>query len=560
MAPLMAKRSRGSAAGLAVLASLMMSVPVLAAPAVPDVGRLPDTVQVVTDAGTLDLPPPRGDAGTVENQGVRVEFVRAADGIRVRLAAPRTAVQSIVLHWPGAFDPATRCLGDAWERAYGDLGWKPLDPARPLPWYFLATAGDQTDAYGVMTGPASLCCWTADAAGVTLTADVRCGGAGVQLGGRTLDVCTVVGRPARAGESAFDADVAFCKQMCPRPRAARQPVYGFNDWYCTYGHNTADGFVRDAAAMAALAPAGGNRPYMVVDDGWQASRQGGRSNRNPWDRTNAKFGPTTPDRVMPDLARRVTAMNARPGLWYRPLEAWPSAPSELLLRGTKDVFDPSIPAVRQRIAADMRRFHDWGFQLVKHDFSTEEITGRWGNKMGGSMVHGDWAFADRSRTTAEVILDLYRAIRDGGGDGMTIEGCNTVSHLSAGLFDLQRAGDDTSGNNFGVTRNNGVNCLAFRAAQQGTFYGVDADCVGLAKAGAVPWEKNRQFLDLVAHSGTPLFVSWRADLLDDPTRDGIRAAFAAAARPQPVGRPLDWMETRRPAHWRLDGKDVSYAW
>ncbi len=263
---------------------------------------------------------------------------------------------------------------------------------------------------------------------------------------------------------------------------------------------------------------------------------------------------------MPDLAGGVAAMNARPGLWYRPLEAWPSAPREQLLRGTKDVFDPSIPAVRQRIAADMRRFHGWGFELVKHDFSTEEITGRWGNKMGDSTVHGDWAFADRSRTTAEVILDLYRAIRDGGGDEMVIEGCNTVSHLSAGLFDLQRAGDDTSGNNLAAPATTGVNCLAFRAPQQGTFYGVDADCVGLAKAGAVPWEKNRQFLDLVARSGTPLFVSWRTDLLDDATRDGIRAAFAAAARPQPVGRPLDWMDTRRPAHWRLDGKDVTYAW
>jgi alpha-galactosidase len=263
---------------------------------------------------------------------------------------------------------------------------------------------------------------------------------------------------------------------------------------------------------------------------------------------------------MPDLARRVAAMSARPGLWYRPLEAWPSAPQELLLRGTKDVFDPSIPAVRQRITADMRRFREWGFQLVKHDFSTNEITGLWGGKMGDSMVHGKWAFADRSHTTAEVILELYQAIREGGGDAMVIEGCNTVSHLSAGIFELQRVGDDTSGTNFGVTRNNGVNCLAFRAPQQGTFYGADADCVGLAKAGAVPWEKNRQFLALVAHSGTPLFVSWRIDLLDDATREGIRAAFAAAASAQPVAQPSDWMDTRWPTDWQLNGQHVKFTW
>ena len=520
--------------------------------ATPRVDRPPDAVRVVTDDATVDLP------ATLDGGWVRVTVTPGADGLRVRLASA-AAVRSVRLHWAGTLDPATACLGDAWERAYGDLQWKQLDPARPMPWYFLATAAAgadaHTDGFGVMTGPSSLCCWTADPTGVTLTADVRCGGVGVRLGDRTLDVCTVVDHPAAAGESAFDADVALCKQMCPHPRLARRPVYGFNDWYCTYGHNTADGFVRDATALAALAPAGEDRPFMVVDDGWQASRQGSTSDGNPWGRTNPRFGS-----AMPDLARRVAAMNARAGLWYRPLEAWPSADPGQLLRGTTDVFDPSVPAVRERITADVRRFRQWGFTLVKHDFSTNEITGLWGNKMGDSLVHGTWAFADRSRTTAEVIKELYQAIRDGGGDDMTVEGCNTVGHLSAGLFELQRVGDDTSGTNFGSTGHNGVNCLAFRAAQQGTFFGADADCVGLAKAGAIPWAKNRQWLDLVGRSGTPLFVSWRTDLLDDDARAGIKAAFAAAARPQPVGRPLDWADHRRPSRWLLDGHEATFDW
>ena len=517
------------------------------------IDRPPDAVQVVTDDATLDLP------GGAERAGVRVTTTAGNDGVRVQLSAPTVGVRSVRLHWDGAFDPATLCLGDAWERAYADLEWRPVDAGRPMPWYFLATVGTGasavTDGYGVMTGPASLCCWTADpAGGVTLTADVRCGGVGVQLGGRTLDVCTVVNRPGHAGESAFDAAVAFCKQMCSRPRLPKRPVYGFNDWYCTYGHNTAAGFLRDAAALAELAPAGENRPFMVVDDGWQASRQGGHSAGNPWDRTNAKFGST-----MADLARGVRAMNAEPGLWYRPLEAWPDAPKDQLLH--KGAFDPSVPAVRERITADMRRFRQWGFTLVKHDFSTWEIAGLWGSKMGDRLIHkGDWAFADKTRTTAEVITGLYQAIRDGGGDGMVIEGCNTVSHLSAGIFELQRIGDDTSGTEWKRTVDYGVNALAFRGPQQGTFYGADADCVGLAKAGAIPWAKNRQWLDLVARSGTPLFVSWRTDLLDDDARAGLRAAFAAAARPQPVGRADDWTASRRPTRWTLDGKPATFAW
>ncbi len=41
-----------------------------------------------------------------------------------------------------------------------------------MPWYFLAGNGTQTHGYGVMTGPAALCCWKADAEGISLWTDV----------------------------------------------------------------------------------------------------------------------------------------------------------------------------------------------------------------------------------------------------------------------------------------------------------------------------------------------------------------------------------------------------
>ncbi len=516
------------------------------------VTRPPDAVHVVTDAGEFDLTAgPRWAA-----QGVAVDTVPAADGLRVRLSAPDAAVKSVRLRWDAAVDPATVCLGDAWERAYGDLQWRPIAAGRPMPWYVLATAGGRTDGYGVLTGPAAMCCWSADPQGMTLSLDVRSGGRGVRLGGRTLDACTVVSRKGLPGEPAFAAAVAFCRQMCPHPRLPKRPVYGFNDWYCTYGKNTADGFVRDAAALAALAPAGDNRPFMVIDDGWQAGRQGAKTTGDPWDRTNEKFGST-----MPEVAAKVKAMNARPGLWYRPLEAWPDAPAEWRMAGRKNALDPSNPAVLKRVDADVRRFRGWGYELLKHDFSTFEVTGQWGNKMGGQVgKDGDWGFADRGRTTAEVLLGLYRTIRDAAGDDMLVDGCDTVSHLSAGLVELQRVGDDTSGEQWRRTREMGVNCLAFRLPQNGTFYAADADCVGLAKAGAVPWDKNRQWLDLLAGSGAPLIVSWKLDLLGPEQADAVRAAFARAAEPQPPAEPLDWAETRTPSRWRVDGNDVVYSW
>jgi alpha-galactosidase len=522
---------------------LLVTAPVTASI---DLIRPPDHVHVITETGTADQ---------LSSDQANLMISLEADGLHVRLSAPVTAVKSIQLQWNGTLAPGTRCLGDAWERAYSDLGWKSLEASGPMPWYFLATDSDRTDGYGVMTGPAAMCHWTADATGITLTADVRCGGSGVQLGHRTLDVCTVVSHPGQAGEQPFDVAIAFCKQMCPHPRTPKMPVYGFNDWNSTYGHNTAEHFVRDAAVLAALAPEGSNRPFMVVDDGWQASRQGGHPADNPWDRTNAKFGSS-----MADLAGQVKQLNARPGLWYRPLEAWPSAPKEQRLLDGKGAFDPSVPAVRQRIVDDMKRFRGWGIEFVKHDFSTFEMLSKWGNKLGAQGTDDGWAFADRSRTTAEIILDLYRAIREGGGDEMTIEGCNTISHLSAGVFELCRIGDDTSGEKWDRNWQYGVNALAFRAPQQRAFYAADPDMVALAKAGAIPWEKNRQWLQLASHSGTTLFVSWKVELMDDQVKAAIREAFTAAARPQPIARPLDWMETPTPRRWLLDGRETAFSW
>ena len=88
---------------------------------------------------------------------------------------------------------------------------------------------------------------------------------------------------------------------------------------------------------------------------------------------------------------------------------------------------------------------------------------------------------------------------------MYIIGCNTVSHLCAGLVEINRIGNDTSGMQWNTTRANGVNTLAFRMCQNNTFYKIDADCVGLMEKN-IDWRLNRQWLDLLARSGSPLFL------------------------------------------------------
>lgn len=162
-----------------------------------------------------------------------------------------------------------------------------------------------------------------------------------------------------------------------------------------------------------------------------------------------------------------------------------------------------------------------------------------------------------THTTAEVINDLYRTIRDAAGASLVI-GCNTVSHLSAGQFEICRVGDDTSGTEWARTRKMGVNTLAFRGAQHGAFYVADADCVGVTNA--VPWSLNRQWLDLLSRSGTMLFVSLAPDALGADQRRDLKAALALASSPQPLGEPIDWMGSVYPSRWRLRGEDRKYEW
>jgi alpha-galactosidase len=249
---------------------------------------------------------------------------------------------------------------------------------------------------------------------------------------------------------------------------------------------------------------------------------------------------------------------ARAGIWIRPLQAPGDAPDGWRLPRDRAFLDPTVPDVRQKIADDIKRLSDWGFELIKHDYSTYDIFGRWGFQMGSALTRDGWTFAaGPTHTTAEVIDDLYATIRRAAGDTLMI-GCNTVSHLSAGHFEICRIGDDTSGTEWARTRKMGVNTLAFRGAQHGAFYTADADCVGVTNA--IPWLYNRQWLDLLARSGTMLFVSLAPDALGTEQRRDLRAAFALAARPQPLGEPLDWQRLAWPTRWRLINAERTYDW
>lgn len=516
-----------------------------------DVRRTPDRVIAQSASGSESLTADSSGRWT-SGGSVVVTTTERGNMLGVSLHSPADAVSRIYLRWRGDLTAVKLIMGDAWERAYGDLEWRTWIPDRVMPWYFATDDGTSTSTYGVQTGARAFCYWQIDERGISLCADVRSGSEPIQLGERTLDVCEVLCREGQAGDSAFAALHVFCRQMCPNPRVPSHPVYGSNDWYWAYGNNSADSVRRDARNIVDLSRPTANRPFVVIDDGWQPGRGSEKSGGGSWDRGNEKF----PD--LPGLVTEVKRAGARAGVWIRPLQPAPDSPKGWRLERDRDVLDPTVPEVRQKIAEDIGRLRTWGFDLVKHDYTTFDIFGRWGFQMGSDLTRGKWTFASgRGRTTAEIVDEMYAVIREAAGSCLVV-GCNTVSHLSAGHFELCRIGDDTSGTDWARTRKMGVNSLAFRGAQHNAFYAADADCVGVTKA--IPWAFNRQWLDLLARSGTTLFVSLAPDALGTQVREDLRRALAVAADHQTLGEPTDWERNVYPEQWRLNGQERRFDW
>ena len=520
------------------------------APTYLDIHRSPDsiTVQTATDYRALQA----GANGRWEASRIAVTCTPSADTLRVTLAAPADGIQRVHLRWRGRLGGTRLLLGDAWERAYGELEWRGFAPNRVMPWYVAAWDGTLTHCYGVRTGSGAFCFWQVDPQGISLWADVRSGSTAIQLGDRELAVCEVACHAGQQGQSPFAALHRFCRDLCPAPRLPAQPVYGHNDWYYAYGNNSEATVLDDAKRIVELSPSGANRPFAVIDDGWQPERSTDKLGVGLWDRGNERF----PD--MPGLAGKVRRAGARAGIWIRPLLATTDAPDAWRLSRSQRMLDPTVPDVLEKVAADIGRLHQWGYELIKHDYSTYDILGRWGPEMGSSLTGGSWTFASGPiHTTAEVIGELYRTIRIAAGGSIVI-GCNTVSHLSAGQFEMCRIGDDTSGTGWERVPRMGVNALGFRAVQHAAFYAADPDCVGVTKA--IPWELNRQWLDLLARSGTMTFVSLAPDAIGAEQRRDLRTALAMAARPQPLAEPLDWQQSIWPARWQATGEENGYAW
>ena len=484
------------------------------------------------------------DNGVCRYEDVMVEFENG----KVAITGGQTPLKTLEIEFKNEFFQDALVLCDAFERGYGEFVWKKPDYSRLMPWYFGAYENNKTFCFGVKTRPNTICTWRCDAERVTLIVDLRNGCLPLALNGRRLEACQMVVETYEG--DAFDALCAFCKVMCDDAKLLTGPIYGGNDWYCNYGDSSAEKILRHTRRIVECAPKDGPKPYMVIDDGWQVCARC----TGPWYTGNQLFGD------MGVLAKQIEEMGAIPGIWVRPLRTAEMLPKHWVLNNHGDLavlMDPSVPEVLDKVAEDITRIRNWGYKLIKHDFTTGDTFGLWGFEMADDYC-SQKEFADKTKTTAEIIKQLYQTIRDAAGDDVAIIGCNTISHLSAGYFEIQRTGDDTSGVEWARTKKYGINTLAFRMPQHNAFYAADADCVGITRQ--LDWNINRRWLDVLAKSGTPLFISIGDDAYTDEVKADIIEAFKQAVSNDKVSRPVDWMENMIPQVWdSAFGRDT-YEW
>lgn len=522
-----------------------------------DIKSVPSNILFETDNGSIIM-----DGKSIENKKDNLCLRREYndENIELYLRAPQDNIRAIQIRWNLRINTDYLFLGDDWERGYGDLSWTHIQPDRIMPWYFMCTDGKQTMGYGIKVRPNAMCYWQVDPNGVSLWLDVKNGGSGVVLGNRELHLATVVNYNYENNENPFKASQKFCKLMSKEDVEYKAPIYGGNNWYYAYGQSSYEEIIKDTKLIADLSEGNTNRPFMVIDDGWQICHNES-CNGGPWSFPNYKFND------MKKLANEISSMDVKPGIWFRPLLTAETVEDDMCLSNkrfknpnpwTDKFLDPSHPKVLKLISDDVKRLSDWGYKLIKHDFSTFDIFGCWGFEMKNTLTKEEWNFYDKSKTTAEIIKELYRVIKNSTSGKALIMGCNTIGHLGAGIFDIQRTGDDTSGLVWGKVRRYGVNTLAFRMAQHKTFFNVDADCIGITDK--IDWNLNKQWLELLAYSGTPLFVSCSPSSATNEIKEDIKKAFKVASTNSVIAEPLDWITNTYPQKWNFFNGEKEFDW
>ena len=227
---------------------------------------LPDEVWIQSDNNWYRLK--SSNALKYIFEDVQVMLKHKSDVLSVSVNSPTKPLNAIKLKWKHSVSSNDRVLGDHWERTYGDVSWQTPVGDKKMPWYFIQHDKNSASCFGVKTGCNSICYWNVDNSHMHLTLDTNSGGVGVQLETRTLHAADIITTKNKTGERLFATAQRFCKLMCNKPMLPKQPVYGINDWYFSYGNNSDDLILQHTSLLADFATDVNNRPFSVIDAGW----------------------------------------------------------------------------------------------------------------------------------------------------------------------------------------------------------------------------------------------------------------------------------------------------
>ena len=485
--------------------------------------RKPEAVYGATDASDF-----RWEENLTND--VKYDYVVGENSAKVIVYPSGSPVKYLKLRFRGNLENVDKVMGDQWERvglnAY--LEFRSILPCRVMPWFTYVIEDGQMSCYGVKTGADAFVFFQVDPDGITMFINLCNATNGTDLQ-EALVACEVVERFAQKGEDYYKTAQAFAKQMCDNPVLPKTPIFGVNNWYWAYGNVSYDIVCEEVDQLMKLAEGCKNAPYAIIDDGWQWGRDdlvksAGMNPGGPWE-GNSRF---------PDMKKMTDAIHergAKAGLWFRPLLTQEQVPAEMMLgvdgKGS-NILDPTHPEVLKKVEETARKFtKEWGFDLIKRDFSTIDATGvvnMSGDKDDYLLCTEDRKFYDNTKTLAMILKDLYKAIQKGAGDAEVIA-CNTVSHLTAGIHSTYRIGNDTSGRCFEWTRRDGVNSL-MRLPLNNVFYNADPDCAPFTTR--VPFQANLDFLELCALTSMTTLASIKPGLLTEEQMKQVNAVFRMA--------------------------------
>ena len=514
-----------------------------------DILRIPDSILFQYEDSDIRFEEPTSREARADEFSYR----KINGAFRFTLYPSGRPIMRIKLRWNGDLSSVISVIGDTYERIYdisygaqNSVFWHSILPDHDLGWYFHTYDGEALHSYGVKTGASAFASFRCDPTGISLWLDIRNGGGGTVIR-EPLDLVDVVSREGVIGENPYFASVEFCKMMCDNPVVPKTPFFGVNNWYWAYGNISHESVMRETDYLMELSSRAKNKPFMVIDDGWQSTRYKVKDdsyNGGPWLESSEAFP------SMRETAARIHDKGAYAGLWFRPLLTQKQCLDEMVSPGRQAkhgiTLDPSHPLVLEIIENDVKNIVDWGYDLIKHDFTTLDTLG-----IGAKMVDGMDHFFDRSIPNCKILLNLYEKIQAAAGDKLII-GCNTINHNVAGIHAAQRSGHDTSGRSYEITRAAATSSL-LRLPQNGTFFNIDPDCPAFTDM--VPIEANLDFLELCAKTSVVTLASVTPGILKGEELKRAQKIFEYASVGGSGYYPTDWLMHNAPMKY-TNGMDT----